>query len=108
MKRIAQILIAVIVIFIATITVYADDGEKDTVIAEFKSGYIPDDKSIKLKLQPGFDFINQGSETLNWELALTGAVLSKEIYDFLESDPVRGKYYDFPGEKEARSVVQPV
>lgn len=108
MKRIAPIFIAVIMILIASTTVYADDGENDTVIAEFKSGYIPDDKSIKLKLQSGFGFLDQSSETLNWELALTGAVLSKEVYDFLESDPVRGKYYDFPGETEARSVIQPV
>ena len=111
MKRIAPIFIAVIMIFIANTTVYADNEESDTKIAPFKSGYIPDDKSIELKLQPGFDFINQSSETLNWELALTGAVLSEEVYDFSELNPNIKDVYDYEKKdqgEEARSTIQPV
>ncbi len=111
MKRIVPIFIVVIMILIASTTVYADNEVSDTKIAPFKSGYIPDDKSIELKLQPSFDFINQSSETLNWELALTGAVLSEEVYYFSELNPNIKDVYDYDKKdqgEEARSTIQPV
>ncbi len=72
-------LAAIMTVFITVTTVYADD--KENYFAPFiGGGYIPDDKPIYLKLKSGFDFLNNSSGVMNWELALTGAVLSDEIY----------------------------
>ena len=113
MKRLMSFFLTVVMtIFISTATVYADNEEDNTVSAPFTSGYLPNDEPIYLKLKSGFDFLEQGSETLNWELALTGAVLSKEVYDFT-SDPKSNQkepeiymFSESDKDKTARSTVQ--
>ena len=115
MKHIIPLfLIVIMAIFITTTTVYADNEEDNAVIAPFTSGYLSDGEHIYLKLKYGFDFLNQGSETLNWELALTGAVLSNEVYDFTsdpKSDQKEPEIYKFSKDSEsesAQSTVQPI
>ena len=61
----------------------ASSDEKDYTIgddyteATFLSGY----GDAKLLLKKGFDFVNKGSSTINWDLALTGATLSGQVYN---------------------------
>lgn|GEM_PF-3202053 len=50
--------------------------------------------SAKIVVYPGFNFIEQASSELNWELAINTAVLSKQIYDRREKETFLMLGYD--------------
>ena len=115
MKRVISMILAVsMTLFnIMTFSIRVDAAENNYITASFSSGYIPDDKCINLKLKSGFDFLDNNSSMINWELALTGAVLSKEVYKLsVNSELDQPMVYDYPvnlksnKEKENRSAVQ--
>ncbi len=82
MKRTALVVLTVILaVFVTVTTVYADGKDDNFIIAPFASDYIVDGEHIYLKIKSGFNFLDEPSEKINWELALTAAVLSKEIYE---------------------------
>ena len=62
MKRLVSVIVALILVLSCTEPMVDVRAAGARILAPFKSGYIPNDGSITLRLKPGFEFIRAGSE----------------------------------------------
>lgn len=92
-QKILTVIVAILMVcFILSplqVTATSSDEVEYTLGSDFTSSqFSPRFGETTILLKRGFDFINTGSASVNWELALTGVTLSDRVYNGTSAEDV--------------------